>query len=56
MDNENECKNKKIEVVSGSTENLEISPVYSHLPISKPKIDKKVNKKIVIPKNEKNNK
>ncbi len=40
---------KKIEVVSGNGENLEISPVYTHLPITKPKTDKKSDKKIVIP-------
>ena len=46
-------KNKKIEVVSGTGENLDISPVYNHLPISKPKTDKKTDKKIVIPEEKK---
>ena len=41
---------KDIEVVTGNGEELEISPVYNHIPISKPKTDKKPEKKIVIPK------
>ena len=52
MDN----KKKKIEVISGNGENLDISPVYSHLPISKPQITPKTNKKIVVPKEKKNKK
>ena len=46
-------ENKRIEVVNGNGEELEISQVYSHIPISKPKIDKKNNKNIVIPKEKK---
>lgn len=44
---------KKIEVISGNGEELDISPVSRHIPISKPKIDKKTDKKIVIPKENK---
>lgn len=43
-------KKKNIEIVSGNGEDLDISPVYNHIPISKPKTDKKTDKKIVIPK------
>lgn len=44
---------KDIEVISGNAEDLDISPVYSHISISKPKTDKKTNKKIVIPNEKK---
>lgn len=40
---------KTIKVVSGNAEDLDISPVFTHIPVSKPKTDKKTNKKIVIP-------
>jgi len=53
MDSNNEKKN--LEIVSGNGEDLDISPVYNHIPISKPKTDKKTNKKIVIPKENKKN-
>lgn len=54
MSSENEKKDKKnIEVVSGDAEDLDISPVYTHIPVSKPKIDKKTDKKIVIPNEKK---
>lgn len=45
------CKNDKkdIKIVSGNAEDLDISPVYTHIPVSKPKTDKNINKKIVIP-------
>lgn len=46
------CK-KDIKIESGNTENLDISPVYSHISISKPKIDKRTHKKIVIPNEKK---
>ncbi len=46
-------KKKDIEVLSGTGENLDISPVYTHIPISKPKIEKKTDKKIVVPKEKK---
>ena len=49
MSSDNKDK-KNIEVVTGNGDELSISPVYSHLPISKPKIEKKSDKKIVIPK------
>ena len=39
---------KKINIVSGDGKDLNISPVYNHLEIEKPK--KKDNKNIVIPK------
>lgn len=43
---------KKIEIVSGDGKDLEISPVFEHLSIAKPKIkdDKDKKKGIVIPK------
>ncbi len=44
---------KNIEIVSGDGKDLDISPVYNHIPISKPKIDKKEEKEIVIPKEKK---
>ena len=44
-------KNKKIEVVSGGN-NLNISPVYDHIDIEKPK-EKKEKKNVVIPKEKK---
>ena len=45
-------KNKKsnIEVISGNGDEIEISSVYSHIKPSKPKTDKKTDKKIVVPK------
>ena len=45
----NDKKNKKIEVVSGNGDSLNISPVYDHIDIERPKDDKE-KKKIVIPK------
>lgn len=44
---------KDIKVVSGNAEDLDISPVYTHISASKPKTDKKSNKKIVIPNEKK---
>ncbi len=41
-------ENKKIEVVSGNPKRLNISPVYEHLEIEKPKEKKK--EEVVIPK------
>lgn len=49
----NENEPKKIEIVSGGG-NLNISPVYDHIDIEKPK-DEKEKKKIIIP-GEKNKK
>ena len=42
-------KSKNIEVVSGNGKDLNISPVYNHIPISKPKIQDNNDKKIIIP-------
>ena len=47
MDKKNE--KKKIEIVSGNGKDLNISPVETHIPISKPKIKGSNEKKIVIP-------
>lgn len=48
-------KNKEIRVVTGDSSDLDISPVYEHLDISKPK--PKVKKEnIVIPKVKKDKK
>lgn len=46
---------KKIEVVSGDGSDLEISPVYKHLPLEKPKTTDKKKKKIIIPEEKKKN-
>ena len=52
MSNEKkENKNKKIKVVSGNGK-IDISPVYSHLEVQKPKIQKK-KKNIIIPEEKK---
>lgn len=40
---------KKIEVISGDGSELDISPVYEHLTVAKPK-PKDKSKKIIIPK------
>ena len=45
-------KQKKIEIVSGNGKDLDISPVYNHIDIEKPKDDKE-KKKIIIPDNKK---
>lgn len=42
---------RKIEVINGNGDDLEISPVYGHLDIEKPNTEKK--KEIVIPKEKK---
>ena len=47
-----EKKNKKIEIVSGNGKDLNISPVYDHIDIEKPKAEKG-NKKIIIPEEKK---
>lgn len=41
---------KNLEIVSGNGSNLDISPVYEHLNITKPKVAKKKPTNIVIPK------
>ena len=43
---------KDIEIVSGDGKDLNISPVYDHIDIEKPK-DKKEKKNIIIPDNKK---
>lgn len=43
---------KEIEIVSGNGKDLNISPVYDHIDIEKPKEDKE-KKKIIIPDNKK---
>lgn len=47
-----EKDNKEIEIVSGNGKDLNISPVYDHIDIEKPK-EKKENKKIIIPNDKK---
>ena len=49
---------KKIEIVSGNGNDLEISEVSSHLSIAKPKIknDEEKKKEIVVPQVKKKNK
>lgn len=42
---------RKIEVINGNGDDLEISPVYDHLDIEKPNTEEK--KEIVIPKEKK---
>lgn len=44
---------KKIEVVNGDGKELEISPVYEHLKIAKPKTNDEKSKKIIVPKEKK---
>lgn len=46
-----EKDSKKIEIVSGNGKDLNISPVYDHIDIQKPK--EKGKKKIIIPENKK---
>ena len=45
-------EDKKIEIVSGDGKDLDISPVYDHINIEKPKEDKE-KKNIIIPDNKK---
>ena len=47
-----EKDNKEIEIVSGNGKDLNISPVYDHIDIEKPK-EKKEKKKIIIPNDKK---
>lgn len=47
-----EKDNKKIEIVSGNGKDLNISPVYDHIDIEKPK-EEKEKKKIIIPSDKK---
>ncbi len=46
-------KKKNLEVVSGDGSGLNISPVYEHLNVAKPKSAKEKPKHIVIPKEKK---
>jgi hypothetical protein len=46
---------RKIEIINGDVTDLDISPVYDHLKIAKPKTkDDGLNKKIIIPEEKKN--
>ena len=47
----NENKPKKIEIVSDGGKNLNISPVYDHIDMEKPK--QKDERKVVVPKEKK---
>lgn len=47
-------KPKKIEIINGNGNELEISPVYEHLSIAKPKTKEEKKKGIVIPEEKKN--
>lgn len=50
----NEKDNKKeIEVISGDGSNLDISPVYEHINVVKPKNKEKNTQEIIVPKNKK---
>lgn len=55
MSEEKEEK-KEIEVVSGDGSNLDISPVYEHINVAKPKNRDKKPKNIVIPGQKKDEK
>lgn len=44
---------KPIEIVNGDGKDLEISPVYRHLSIGKPKTKNENKKEIIIPKEKK---
>lgn len=55
MSEEKEDK-KEIEVVTGDGSNLEISPVYEHINIAKPKNRDKKPKNIVVPEVKKESK
>ncbi len=45
---------KKITVVNGDGKDLDISPVYEHLNVAKPKPKEEKDKKIIIPEEKKN--
>lgn len=44
---------KEIEIINGDGKELNISPVYEHLSIAKPKTKEEKKKEIVIPKEKK---
>ena len=46
-------ENKNIEIVSGDGKDLDISPVHTHIPVSKPRIKEKTDKEIIIPNEKK---
>ena len=46
-------QNKDIEVITGDGKNLDISPVYNHVKIDKPDVNREKNKKIIVPKSKK---
>lgn len=46
---------KPIKVINGDGKELEISPVYEHLSIAKPKGKEEKKKEIIIPKEKKKN-
>jgi hypothetical protein len=49
-----ETVQRKIEIVNGDGKDLEISPVYDHLNIAKPKTkDNEKEKKIIVPEEKK---
>ncbi len=48
-ENEEKRVKKDIEVITGDGDNLEISPVYSHIKIDKPDVNRNRNKQIIIP-------
>ena len=52
----NKTNNKKITIEEGNSGHLEISKVYTHLTLEKPKINSKPKKTIVIPEETKNKK
>ena len=44
---------KKIEVIDGDGKKLDISPVYEHLNVVKPKTNEEKKKKVIVPKEKK---
>lgn len=50
MEDSKKDKKNDIEIISGNGDEIEITSVYSHIKPSKPKTDKKTDKKIVVPK------
>ena len=54
MDDDENEKNKDIDVVTGDGTEIDISPVYDHIILDKPE-KKNKNQQIVIPKEKKSN-
>lgn len=50
-----EFNSQKIDIIAGDGKDLNISPVYDHIDIQKPK-EEKGKKKIIIPEDKKNKK